>query len=292
MLSAVERDHLAGHRRRSENEFDGRGHLAGSAAAPERHHSGLALELFRALPRARQRRSRADPVDPDARGERERHGLRESPQTRLGQGVGDEVLGQVPHPLVEYVDDIAGPVRRQRGRHCLHQHEGRAQIGLHVPVPALPAGGGEAVMLENRGVVDQDADRPQRRPRALDQRPRLRFVPEIGGERHRAAAGAFYRVHGPGGLVAGRAVMDRDRMTALGEGFGDRPTNPPRGAGNQRGTRFVSRHSRKIACRLPRIKRLSRRRDGFRSSPRTGRRRMRRRAPARGPPPRAPASSR
>ena len=218
-------------------------------------------KLFPALPRARQGRSGADPVDPDAGSERKRHGPGQRPQPGLGQGVGNEMRGQVPHPLVEDVDDVAGPVGRQCRGHRLHQNEGSAQVGLDMAVPAFPARRCDAVMLEYRGVVDQNRHRSQRGLRAGDENRGFRLVRQVGGERHRPPAGPLDRRRGAGRVLGRDAVVDRYRMPAPRQRLRDRPADPPRRSGDQRGPRsalrfrLVLRHRRKIARQRSSIKR-------------------------------------
>src|SRR5690606_3931160 len=72
MLAAVQGDHLARHGRSVKQETHGCGNLFRMGAAFERGAVPLPRELLRRLPRARQDRTGADAVDPDAR--RERHG--------------------------------------------------------------------------------------------------------------------------------------------------------------------------------------------------------------------------
>src|SRR5439155_25042897 len=104
MLAAVESDHLTRHCRRGEDETDRCGDLLRTGAASQRKRGALARELFFALAWARQRRAWPDAVDPDARGERERHRLGQSPEPSLADRVGDEIRRQAPHPLIEHVD--------------------------------------------------------------------------------------------------------------------------------------------------------------------------------------------
>src|SRR2546430_13953610 len=64
MLSAVERDHLPGHRRRRQDEAQCGGDFGGAGPALQRHGAILAGKLLDALPWARQRRAGADRIDP------------------------------------------------------------------------------------------------------------------------------------------------------------------------------------------------------------------------------------
>ena len=56
---------------------------------------------------------------------------------------------------MEHDVDPDDAVRRQLAGESLGQHEGSPQVGLHMPVPALPVGVVDLVPLENAGVVDQ-----------------------------------------------------------------------------------------------------------------------------------------
>ena len=106
----------------------------------ERGRGGLAGELRRRLPRAGQRRAGADGVDPDARRQRQRHGLGQRPERRLRHGVGDEVRRQRPDTLVEHVDHYAlGASAAARGK-GLHQTKGARRLGS---IWAFPGGAGD-----------------------------------------------------------------------------------------------------------------------------------------------------
>src|SRR5689334_6231945 len=101
VLSAVERDHLPRHGRQGEDGEHGPADLIRCGAMAERNGGALPGELLRRLPRAWQGGAGPDAVDPDARGQRERHLLRQRPEPGLGHRVGDEVGRDRPHALVE-----------------------------------------------------------------------------------------------------------------------------------------------------------------------------------------------
>src|SRR5262249_36414083 len=107
MLPPVQRNHLPGHGRALQYEADRARDLRGLGAMPEWHRRLLVAELLRALALAGQGRPRADAVDPDVRRQGESHGAGEGPQPDLGHGIGNEVGGELPDPLVQEVDDVA-----------------------------------------------------------------------------------------------------------------------------------------------------------------------------------------
>ena len=136
---------------------------SGLAPWPQRHRGGLAVELLLGLARVGQRGAGADAVHPDARRQGQRHALGQRPQPGLGHRVGHEMRRQRPDPLVEHVDDRALRRYREAAGEMLHQHEGRAQVGLEMRVPGGAGGVVPLVALEAAGVVDQHADRAERR---------------------------------------------------------------------------------------------------------------------------------
>ena len=178
MLAAIERDHLAGHRRRFQDEAHRRRDLARgwcrAATASLRQRSrncargsgaGSAASGRARSPLTRMRGASASAIV----------WVRvHSP--RLADRVGHEIRRQIPHPLIEQVDHDAAGIGGQQRREILDQHERRPQIDRQMRVPALARRGRDRIVLENRGVVDQHADRPERRRRVRQQalRPRLR----------------------------------------------------------------------------------------------------------------------
>ena len=94
--------------------------------------------------------------------------------------------GQVEHPLVDQVDDVGLAVRGQLGEQALGQHQRRSQIDRHVPPPALAIGGLGPVVVEDRGVVDQQRERPERGGGRADQ-------PAVARSSARSAASATAR---------------------------------------------------------------------------------------------------
>ena len=107
-------------------------------------------------------------------------------------------------------------------REFLHQDEGRAQIGLEVAVPAFARRRERVVVLEDRGVVDEAAERTQRLapPRGHQIRD-LGLAREIGGERHGSAAGGRISAASASAAARRAAVMHRHRPAVSGEFQGD-----------------------------------------------------------------------
>ena len=118
-------------------------------------------------------------------------------------------------------------------RHRLHQHEGRPQVRLDVRVPARAGDRVPFVALEGAGVVDQDADGPERRLRFRQQSRDRGFVGEVGlqdgGPAARVADLARQRVR----LLPALMAMEADREAGAGQGQADGAADPARAAGDQ-----------------------------------------------------------
>ena len=236
VLPAVQRQHLPGQRRQRQDGHDGARDLLGPAPWPSGTEAACRANCFLRLVRVGQRRAGADAVHPDARRERQRHGLGQRPQRGLGDGVGHEMRRQRPHPLVEHVDDHA-PRRPAAGAgEVLHQHEGRAQVRFQMRVPGGAGGVVPLVALERAGVVDQHADRAERRG-GRRQQAAISAPPASGrpaaarrDARRRMSAQVLRRPR------AGMAVHG-DVETGLGQRQRDGVAEPARAAGDQGGTR-------------------------------------------------------
>jgi hypothetical protein len=199
--------------------------------AAQRHRPGLGGEVPGGLVHRRQGRSRPHAVDPDARRQGLGHGPGGEPQRRLGQAVGKESRIGLQHPLVEDVDD--GRAVRRLPREYLGQQHRRPQVGVDMVVPALAGDGVQPVVGEHRGVVDQNRQRPQRPGRAADQVMDGDHVGQIGGQGDGAPAQGLDLAGHAGGLVPGVAVVDGHVETRRRQFETDRPTDPPRPAGDQ-----------------------------------------------------------
>ena len=180
MFAAVQRDHLAGHRAGGQDIADAGRDLFRGGAMLQRGRVPLHAEMVLVLPLALQRRSRSDGVDPDARRQRQRQCLGQCPQPRLRQRIGNKIGGEVPHSLVQQIDNDAFRLVRQGARHALRQQERGAQIGLHMDVPAFARRRVPDIVFEARGIVHQAAHRPQRLGRAADQACGFVFAPKVG----------------------------------------------------------------------------------------------------------------
>ena len=188
VLAAIERDHLPGHGGQGEDGEQGAADLGGRGAVAERDTRALPGELLVALARARQGGPGADRIHPDARGESEGEALGERPQPGLGDAVGDEMRGERPHALVQHVDHDALGALRQGGGEVLGEHEGGAQIGLEMGIPARARRAVPFVTLEGARIVDEHADRPERRRGGAEQRRDLRLASEVRREHMGALA--------------------------------------------------------------------------------------------------------
>ena len=82
-------------------------------------------------------------------------------------------------------------VSAEQAGEVLHQHERRAQVGLEMRVPGGAGGVVPLVALEAAGVVDQHADRAERRGGLRQQGGGRGFVGEVGvQQRRRGGRGA------------------------------------------------------------------------------------------------------
>ena len=87
MLTPVQGYHLAGHRRRRQDEAHSSRNLLWAGAAMQRCDPALPDELFGALTRARQCRTGSDAVHADPRREGERHRPSQGPQSSFRQRI-------------------------------------------------------------------------------------------------------------------------------------------------------------------------------------------------------------
>ena len=145
--------------------------------------------------------------------------------------------GIAPHALVEHVDHDAFGRRRQGQRESLHQHEGSAQVGLDVPVPACPGGIVPFVAFEGAGVVDQHADRPEHCRRGRQQAARGGFVRQVGRQHDGATAARADRRRGLLRCVRAAVAVHREVESRVGQRQGDGAAEPLRTAGHQGDTR-------------------------------------------------------
>ncbi len=141
-------------------------------------------------------------------------------------------------------------------REFLHQHEGRAQIGLDVAVPARARHLERLVALEHRGVVDETAERTERRrPRPAPAPPSRPRCARSAAERHGLAAAARDLGDQRLGRLARAVIMHRDRPAVGGERQGDGAADALRPAGDERRARHGARrvgHRGQGPCRRPR----------------------------------------
>src|SRR5215472_6454799 len=135
MLAAVERDHLAGHGGRGQDEADSSRDLRELWPVLQGHRGLLVAKLLEALALARERRAWPDAIDADPGRQRQSESSGQGPERALGNGVGKKIGGQLPDPLIEKVDDIAVHALWKLAGEGLAQHQRRAQIGLDMTIP-------------------------------------------------------------------------------------------------------------------------------------------------------------
>src|SRR3569832_2097908 len=119
------------------------------------------------------------------------------------------------------------------GGEGLGQGQGRVEVGGDLGVEMIARQGLDAVVEEQRGVVDQQRQRPQRLGRATDQGAGLGVVGQVGLQRYRLAApGAD--LGGDGLSLLGRAaIVDRHVEAGVRQGQGQGPADTLAGAGHQ-----------------------------------------------------------
>ena len=192
--------------------------------------------MGRRLPRALQRWAGTNGIDPHMGGQGLRAGLRQRPKTHLGQSIAHEFRRQFLDALINHVHNQPlryGLARRieSGGRHlgckALHQHERRAQIRFHMPVPTAARPGLQRVIFKDRRIVNQDAQRPaQPGDGPRNQGCGLRFVQQIGLHRHGAPPHRRNLRHNRCGVFARAGIMHRHIIAALRQRQRHRPAQP------------------------------------------------------------------
>ena len=86
---------------------------------------------------AAQGRAGADAVDADVWREGLGKGLGGAPEGGLGERIGEELRVQLPHALVDHIDDVAFGACWQRICETLGKQNRRAQVHLHMGVPIV-----------------------------------------------------------------------------------------------------------------------------------------------------------
>ena len=120
-------------------------------------------------------------------------------------------------------------------RESLRQHEGRAQVGFDMAVPALAGGIVPFVALEDAGVVHQHADRPERRFGRGKEAGDRGLVGEIGGQHHGFGAEGANAARRPLGVVPAGMAVDRHREPGFRQRQRNRAAEASRAAGHQGG---------------------------------------------------------
>ena len=116
---------------------------------------------------------------------------------------------------------------------ALGQDQRRAQVRLQVRVPGPAIRGRQIVVLEDRGVIDQHAERPNKLRRAGDQRLGFAFLRKVGLQQVRLAAGGLDLLYQRGRRVAGSVVVNRHAVAIGGQRLGHGAADPPGAAGDQ-----------------------------------------------------------
>ena len=139
-------------------------------------------ELLLGLVAAPEHEARRDAVDARLRPQAHGQHARGVVQRELADGVGEEIGRHARHLLVEHVDDAvllrAQPVEGAR------EQDRRQRVDAQVLVPQGRAQGGDRVLLEDRGAVDEQRGVREIGDALLGQRGRR--PPDRSGPRHRA----------------------------------------------------------------------------------------------------------
>ena len=131
--------------------------LAKRRPAAEQHGRALAREIRLVLADALLGRAGTERHDPPMRREVLGHGPGRPGEARLGQRIGEELRRGFEHPLVDDIDDeAAGP--GPPGRHRRGQQAGGGEVDGQMRHEARRRERAGCVVLEHRGVVDEEAD--------------------------------------------------------------------------------------------------------------------------------------
>lgn len=146
-----------------------------------------------------------------------------------------------PDPLIDQIDDRGfRPLRHLIGE-MLRQQQRRTQIDCNDLIEQCDVNRIRRIALEDRGIVDEDGQRAERRRCSLDNARRLLRIGEFGGDDDDLPALRPQMRRGRLGLRPGRfAAMDGKVIAGPGEALGNRAPDPPGGARHQSG---LARHS-------------------------------------------------
>jgi SAM-dependent MidA family methyltransferase len=157
-------------------------------------------------------------------------------QRGFRQGVGQEIRVQVEQFLIQQIDHHRLRTIGRCGMQRLRQQQRRGQVDAHVRIQRGGAEGGGAVLLEQRGVVDDAADRSQgsRTAQQVGNGIGVR-IGQIALQRQRAPSQAQGFDFGGGGLrfPFGRMVVQRDVPALPRQGERDHAADALGGAGHQ-----------------------------------------------------------
>ena len=248
MLAAIEDDHLTGHRIEPENGDHPIGNAFGIGAAAERQFGEAArMRLGRDM-RRRHGWAGADGVDPDARRQRLRQGARHGPQHGLAEGVAEIGRRQVEHPLVDDVDDIAPGSGRQLRREIAREECRRFGMHGEMRVPQRLVEIGDGIALEQRGIVDQQGERAERRCGIGDEAGALGPIGEVGADGGGPATGSTDAGCHRFGLVGRGAVMDEHGPAIAGQPARDGRADAVGGAGDKGDAAGIGRQMFGCGC--------------------------------------------
>ena len=222
MLTAVERDHLPGDRRRFDEIADRPAELGERRPAAERHGCALSGEIGVGLADALQHRPGADGVDPDARRKRLRQDTRRVVEARFAHLVGEIVRRRLQDALVDDVDDVALNATRQRLGEGLGEEDRRRGVDRHLAMPEFRIKRADFVEVERAGAVDEERRRAERLGSARNDRHRLGKVGKVRLDDRRPAS-RLDDVGGHAVAVGARCMaVDRHRPAIGGEVLDDR----------------------------------------------------------------------
>ncbi len=130
------------------------------------------------------------------------------------------VWARTKGPPVEQIDSRAG-FPFQIGGQPLNQHDGRAQIYVHVPLPNVGCRLGRPHRLENGGIVNQQLDRPQGVRGTREQARGLLQVGQVSSQGGGLLAGLPDEPSRLLGWALRSVKVDDDVRSGLGQGYGE-----------------------------------------------------------------------
>ena len=161
-------------------------------------------------------------------------------QSRLGEGVAQEIGVLVPELLVQHIDHGAlgrGFTRRHALLHMrvqsLGQQDGRARVAAQMRFQRHIAEALGIVMFEQRGVIDHGVDAAKALHHTRHQRAYRFLVKEVSIKRGAIARQLCARSYGLHSLIAGVAVVHSHLPARAGQGQGHVTSKATGGTGHQ-----------------------------------------------------------